>query len=297
MDTRADASPKSIVRSPRKALRVPLILVGIYVALTATWYYLAFAPSEPLGFHAGGDDIPGLLVNLLIGTLFLFGLQFLFLLGAPQLRWPRPRRKRSIFISLAAGSAIAMLLSLGIVLAGISLYRLLYDPQWFEITWGPVSTTQPLVPATKPTLRIAAAPPAPRQSPWNLDLPWTWIAIGAGGWAFWLLVFALIGSGEWTRRFGWVYRTLIAGTILELVITIPIDVQVRRRTQCYCDEGTFFSLIIGLTAILWTFGPGVAILFFIRRNQLRLASGRCRQCGYDLRGLSSRICPECGTGF
>ena len=129
------------------------------------------------------------------------------------------------------------------------------------------------------------------------DIPWTPIAIAVAGWIFWFLIFTLLGSAPWSRRFRWMYRTLIAGTILELLITIPIDAYVRKRTSCYCGEGTFWSLAIGLTAILWTFGPGVAILFFVRRHQLLAESGCCLQCGYNLYGLASNRCPECGTFF
>jgi hypothetical protein len=129
------------------------------------------------------------------------------------------------------------------------------------------------------------------------DIPWTLIAIAAVGWIFWFLIFALLGSAQWSKRFRCMYRTLIAGTILELLITIPIDAYVRKRTNCYCGEGTFFSLVIGLTAILWAFGPGVAILFYIRRHQLLADTGRCLQCGYNLYGLDSNRCPECGTPF
>ena len=281
----------------RRGVKARFILLGIYLLLTAAWYYIAFAPYDPLGISITTGSVPMLFVNLLLGTLFVFALQYFFLLGAPQMRWPRPHKRRPMFVSLAAGSAIAMLLSLGIVLAGWSLHRLpLADPDAFrvQVTNVTVVTTQP---ATAPATQAARPAARAAQSNFGIDIPWTWIAVGLGGWIFWFLIFALIGSAKWSKRFAWIYRILIAGTILELIITIPIDVQVRRRTQCYCNEGTFFSLIFGLSAILWTFGPGVAILFFVRRRQLIEASGRCRQCGYDLRGLDSCRCPECGTLF
>ena len=44
--------------------------------------------------------------------------------------------------------------------------------------------------------------------------------------------------------------------------------------------------------------PGIAWLVRKRREILRQIRGRgglCRQCGYDLRGSTSGICPECGT--
>lgn len=269
----------------RRALWARWILLACYLAFTLGWYFIALAPHDPLGL--GIQTNYPRIVDFLVATVTLFGLQFLLLLGAPQLHWPRPRRRRSIFISLLAGSALAMLLSIGIVLAFASLYKLIYTPDLFRD--GSIITTVTPGPATAP----APAPPFD----WRTDIPWAIIGIVLAAWTFWFLVFALVGRGEWTRRFGRMYRLLIAGTILELLITIPIDVQVRRRTNCYCGEGTFFSMIIGLTAALWVFGPGLAILFLIRRQQRLEQTGCCLQCGYNLHGLPSDRCPECGMAF
>lgn len=271
----------------RRALWARWILLACYLAFTLGWYFIALAPHDPLGL--GIQTNYPRIVDFLVATLVLFGLQFLLLLGAPQLHWPRPRRRRSIFVSLAAGSAIAMLLSIGIVLASTSLYKLIDAPDSFRE--GTVITSISPGPATAP------APTPPPRFNWRTDIPWAIIGIVLGAWTFWFLVFALVGSREWTRRFGRMYRTLISGTILELLITIPIDVQVRKRTNCYCGEGTFFSMIIGLTTVLWVFGPGIAILFLIRRRQRLEQSGCCLQCGYNLRGLTSERCPECGMLF
>jgi hypothetical protein len=37
-----------------------------------------------------------------------------------------------------------------------------------------------------------------------------------------------------------------------------------------------------------------ALCFRSRGHPVRLAAGRCRQCGYDLTGNVSGVCPECG---
>lgn len=265
-------------------MRVRYVLLGLYLLLTLAWYYAFMATTS-----SGGGGVTSALYavltlrNFLIATLVLLGVQGLLLLGAPQLHWPRPRRRRSIFVSLAMGSAIAALLSLGIYLAMTSLYRLIEDPTSFHVNVSIGTSTA--APATAPSSTTTSNVPSPE------------LGVLAVGWGFWFLVFALVGASEWRRRFTRMYRALVAGTILELLITIPIDAQVRKRTNCYCGEATLLSLIIGLTAILWTFGPGVAILFLIRRNQLAAAGGRCLNCDYDLRGLESSRCPECGTPF
>jgi hypothetical protein len=268
----------------RRAIRARFVLLGLYLLLTFAWYYAFMATTDSGGgVFTSSQNAALSLRNFLIATMILLGVQGLLLLGAPQLHWPRPRRRRSIFVSLAVGSAIAALLSLGIYLAMTSLYRLIEDPSSFHVNVSMGASTG--APATAPSPTTAS------------NVPWPEFTVLAAGWIFWFLIFALVGAAEWRRRFAGMYRALVAGTILELLITIPIDVQVRKRTNCYCGEGTLLSLIIGLTAIIWTFGPGVAILFLIRRNQLALVEGRCLKCKYNLRGLESSRCPECGTSF
>lgn len=269
----------------KQSMRWRFVLLGCYLVLSAAWYWVFCSSVDPLGvqFWKTSDRS----VIFLIGTLFLFGVQLLFLLGAPHLRWPRSRRRRSMFVSLAAGSAIAALLSLGIFFAVLELNSLLFNPASFQTSW---------MLTTAPTTTTTAAP-ATAGSNSGSDIPWSEIGIAAVAWTFWFLIFALVGAVEWMGRYRQMYRILIAGTILELLITIPVDAEVRRRTNCYCLAGTLISLAIGLTAILWTFGPGVAILFLIRHKQIRGASGKCLGCGYDLRGLNSSCCPECGRAF
>jgi hypothetical protein len=273
----------------RRAVRVRFVLLGLYLLLAAGWYFLFFSATSPVGINFNAYNTAGeTAIAFLVGTGIVFGVQLLFLAGAPQWRWPRPRRKRSIYVSIAAGSLIAVMLSVGIVTALYSLWQLIFTPGAFSRSLGTVQSNPNAGVVTTTT------------SNWELT-PWILLAIALSLWIFWFVVFAVVGGSQWSRRFRWIYRALIAGTVIELLITIPIDAQVRRRTNCYCGEGTFFSLIVGLTAILWTFGPGVAILFFIRRNQLASGAGLqanhryCERCGYDLHGLQSARCPECGT--
>lgn len=169
------------------------------------------------------------LLPVVIGLLVLLGLQALFLLGCPQLRWPRPTRRRHILLSVAAGAAVAALLTFGLLATALNLFN-----RWSDVTnaleehifWG-----------------IAIA----------------WIA--------WFVLFLFMYLGRWITGFKTLYKTLIAGTWLEILITIPIDIHVRRQTRCYCGEGTFFALVIGTSMALWSFGPGLVLLFLTRKLQ------------------------------
>ncbi len=193
-------------------------------------------------------------------VLVLLGVQAGFLAGAPHFTWPRPRRKRSMIVSKVFAAALAALLTFGFGATLVSGLDLMRDKHVFQ----------------------------------NLD-PRFFIYIPLALWAGWCVLFLLIWTGEWLPLFRRVYKLLVAGTILELLITIPVDVQVRKRTSCYCDQGTFFALVIGVTILIWSFGPGIVFLYFTRRMQQRSTFGYCTQCGYDLRGLPEPRCPECGT--
>jgi hypothetical protein len=121
---------------------------------------------------------------------------------------------------------------------------------------------------------------------WTI-LGWLWVAWGVGLW---------LADSRAESRFRLIHRLLMAGTVLELLITIPMDAVVRRRANCYCGSGTFFALMFGLTGAVVAFGP-VVVLMMARRLLVPPDKGRCEQCGYDLRGLPEPRCPECGKGF
>jgi hypothetical protein len=294
----------------RKLVRARFVLLALYVLLTLGWYLVFYSQFNPLGISIGASSSGSeFLVSFLVGSAIVFGVQLLFLAGAPHLTWPRPRRRRSIFVSILIGSAIMVLLSAGIVTALFSLYQIIFNPASFGPNWTIGATTNPATtnPATTNPATVPAQITVPAQvnasgGGFELSTPLV-ISIALVAWIFWFLIFALVGGSLWSRRFRWIYRVLIAGTIVEMLITIPIDAAVRKRTNCYCGEGSFLSLVVGLTAILWMFGPGVAILFLVRRNQLiaqKLGRGThfyCQTCGYDLHGLTSRRCPECGMSF
>ena len=186
-----------------------------------------------LGLYAAGVLVP---LAVLVGT------QALFLFGAPHLRRPRGRHRRAMWVSLAVGGALATLLTLGLVFTLLNLVGRWTDAARYAGFGG--GGPGPLVLAVPVLLT----------------------------WAAWVGVFGLLFAGEWYdwfRGFRRLYATLVAGTWLELLVTLPVDAQVRKRTSCWCDEGTFFALVIGGSMAVWTFGPGIALLFLTRRLQRR----------------------------
>jgi hypothetical protein len=90
---------------------------------------------------------------------------------------------------------------------------------------------------------------------------------------------------------------LFKGTVIEIVAILPIDYMVRRKTDCYCGEGTFWSLIVAGVVGTIAFGPMVWLPLIAKRRK-EWYGGHCRVCGYDMTATpQAERCPECGTGW
>ena len=128
-----------------------------------------------------------------------------------------------------------------------------------------------------------------------------WVLVGLVILASWCvatpLLLAFLRRGSRESTLSRVASVLFVGTVVEAAAIIPIDVMVRRRTNCYCGEGTFFSLTALWSVDLLILGPAVYLLPFGRRRR-RLDAHRCLVCGYDMKGRSDQDrCPECGAGW
>jgi len=102
------------------------------------------------------------------------------------------------------------------------------------------------------------------------------------------------------RREGFLGRVaslLFLGTMVEVAATIPIDVLVRRRTDCYCAQGTYWTLTVCGAVGFFALGPAI-FLTVLGRRRARWYGGRCEVCGYDMSSTPrAERCPECGAGW
>ena len=94
-----------------------------------------------------------------------------------------------------------------------------------------------------------------------------WMIVGIN-WIVWSIIF-LIYSQK-TERFK-VLRTLtitiLAGSLVELLIGIPSHIIVSRRPGCFVGIRTGIGIIAGIYVMFWAFGPGIILLFL--RNKYR----------------------------
>jgi hypothetical protein len=97
---------------------------------------------------------------------------------------------------------------------------------------------------------------------------WCIIGVMALTWCFWSLVFYRMGkqdSGNFVSRQS---KTLLKGSILELLVAVPTHIAVRHRTECCAGVMTFIGLTMGISVMLFSFGPAVFFLFFARWKRL-----------------------------
>lgn len=95
---------------------------------------------------------------------------------------------------------------------------------------------------------------------------WIFLLIPVVLWCIWSVIFWVYrsrgGYYTWTGR---VIRGLIAGSVLELFVAVPI--YATRKDMCYCERGSYAGLIFGTTILLWAFGPGVFLLFIKEKHR------------------------------
>jgi hypothetical protein len=115
----------------------------------------------------------------------------------------------------------------------------------------------------------------------------------AGGIWYWLLRRA--GRSRDPRGLDRLVRLVFAATVVELLMTVPIYVMLRKRMNCYCFAPSFIAIVGGLAMLLWMCGPW-AILLLTRRRREAWSSLACSRCGYPRRAGGSR-CSECGHSY
>jgi hypothetical protein len=98
---------------------------------------------------------------------------------------------------------------------------------------------------------------------------WTAIILGILTWFVWALVFFRMSrSGEPADIVSRQCRWLLKGSILELLIAVPTHIVARYRNYCCAGFLTFVGLTMGVSVMLFSFGPAVFILFVERWKRL-----------------------------
>jgi hypothetical protein len=125
----------------------------------------------------------------------------------------------------------------------------------------------------------------------------TFVMLGAWavGGAFCALLFRRLGSTRDPTALDRMLRALLAGTVIEIALGLPLFLIIRKKSACECALASFWSLVLGIAALLWICGPAVLLLLTrdARRAWMRSV---CPICGYPRR-TSATCCSECGASF
>jgi len=96
---------------------------------------------------------------------------------------------------------------------------------------------------------------------------WSVLAVWPTAWLLWTLVLWRMGERLFdpaTR----VYRWLIKGSVLELLVAVPSHVIVRARHDCCAPDVTGMGIATGLAILLMSLGPGALFLYRARMRRL-----------------------------
>jgi len=98
---------------------------------------------------------------------------------------------------------------------------------------------------------------------------WTAIGMGVGVWIIWALIFSRLGRKcEPSDMVSRQCRALLKGSILELLIAVPTHIVARYRDYCCAGFLTFIGLTMGVSVMLFAYGPAVFFLFAARWKRL-----------------------------
>ncbi|TWU39350.1 hypothetical protein [Novipirellula artificiosorum] len=230
------------LKNKSRLARWLLLIVGLLCFAIGVWYLLLAPPFEMAGAH--GTPLTFLEEEVEKNTLIVVGgfllTQWLFLCPHGRLKMHLTDSGRPMWLSLVCAALATAMLSIAMIATLLEIPNL----------WGPFIE--------------------------NMSVAWTVIGIL---WLIWIGVFFVYWRGvdrmdSMTRMI----RLLIKGSILELLVAVPVHVAVwDREKECYCSRGSYTGIVLGTTVLLWAFGPGLVLLFareFQQRKCLHKISTR-----------------------
>ena len=235
-------------------LRHLILVVGtIFTLAGIMWAFLPWILSDfddyagllgtPLivnNLAVDSELIYGINVIIVIGVIFL--LQWLFLRSGKNWKIRLTTEGRPLKTSIFAAGLMATLLTTG----GITL--LLELPDW----WQPLQGDK-------------------NGGFYTYSIPIIW-AVMLVIWAIWAWIFFIYWKqGDRYTQSGKMIRGLVAGSILEIIVAVPVHIWATRQRECYCCRGTYTTLILASTVLIWAFGPGIILLYMrekYRRGKL-----------------------------
>lgn len=81
-------------------------------------------------------------------------------------------------------------------------------------------------------------------------------------WILWTVIFYLRLKGtDPDSATGKLLKWVLLGSVIEMVVLLPMHIITSSRGYCFAGLATAVALMAGLSIALWTFGPGIFLLF------------------------------------
>jgi len=269
-------------------LRKLILIAGILYTLAAlAWMTIPFWGKAVFGDEPfGSDSIYAGLMGTPLSSGMLLGLEQLgyvidlvFTIGLVLIaQWAFLRPGRGFTVRLAEqgrplkSAVIAAALMAALLTTGL-ISLLMELPNWWQ-----------------PTLEA--------HDGWGIGYIWAGMLVVWGVWA--AVFFIYWRQGDRYTQTGKMIRGLIVGSVLEIFIAVPVHIWAVRQRECYCCRGTYTTLVLAGTVLLWAFGPGIILLYWREKYRHQRVLPTCIECGYDLRGTVAAgrcECPECGRSI
>ncbi len=214
--------------------RLLLLVAGTLCCVLGVWFLLGAPPFKMFG--AVGTPISlGTFLEIdpgptlfLVDTISVVGvmlvMQWLFLSPRGNLAIQLSNHGRPMGCSIVAAAFMAMLLSTAIAAT------LLEISGW----WSSLESYAPVYAA--------------------MSVVWL-------GWA--ILFYVYLRGRDRKTYLSKMLMWLFGGSVLELLVAAPVHAMICNRAKygCYCTQGSYAGLVLGGVVLLWTFGPGILLLF------------------------------------
>ena len=113
-------------------------------------------------------------------------------------------------------------------------------------------------------------------------------------WVVWGIAIWIFTRAPWPEtRLQRTVGILLSGTAIELLCVLPMDIMIRRRTDCYCWSGSYYALYGSVAIGIWLAGPGVVLALLSKRRRT-WREQHCGECGYAKGPRPGLRCSECG---
>jgi hypothetical protein len=203
------------------------IFLGLYLVIVLGLFASAYADLLPMWLFPLGALTGGLTATIIL-LLVTFGSQALFVFSAGTLNLCRPIRRRRLLAPVIIASLMMTILVGGVSLSLLELFAV--DDEGIII--------------------------------------WIFWALIGVSWVVWSIVlFARYKEMDRYAAVKGLISTMLAGSLLELLVAVPSHIVVSRRPGCFVGLATACGITSGIAVMLWSFGPGIVLMFLQKRRE------------------------------